>query len=136
MDPQSMSTRPRACAAVIRDGKILMVQHINESRIYWTLPGGGVEPGETPAQAAVRETLEESGVAVKILRPLFEREYIYGREYAFLAEVLDDDCLCTGFDPELAPDDQIISDAGWQSLESMQDDIQVSLVIHYLAHHD
>lgn len=32
----------------------------------WLIPGGGVEPGESPAQAAVRETYEETGVAVSL----------------------------------------------------------------------
>ncbi|AXH97630.1 (deoxy)nucleoside triphosphate pyrophosphohydrolase [Ornithinimicrobium avium] len=32
----------------------------------WEFPGGKVEPGESPAQAAVRETLEELGVRVRL----------------------------------------------------------------------
>lgn len=31
---------------------------------HWTFPGGIIDPGETPRQAAIRETIEEVGVAV------------------------------------------------------------------------
>lgn len=48
-------------AAVIDDdGRILLIQRADNHR--WAMPGGACEVGETPAQGAARETLEESGV--------------------------------------------------------------------------
>jgi len=54
---------PLTCgdAAVIDDaGRILLIQRADNQR--WAMPGGAFEVGETPAQGAVREALEETGV--------------------------------------------------------------------------
>jgi ADP-ribose pyrophosphatase YjhB (NUDIX family) len=44
-------------------GRVLLVRH---SEGIWTNPGGIVEPFETVADAAVRETLEETGLTVEL----------------------------------------------------------------------
>ena len=52
-------------AAVISENKILLVKERGDG---WTLPGGWVDPGESPSEAAVRETKEESGYEVNAVR--------------------------------------------------------------------
>lgn len=52
-------------AAVISENKILLVKERGDG---WTLPGGWVDPGESPSEAAVRETKEESGYDVNAVR--------------------------------------------------------------------
>ena len=50
--------------------KILLCRRAIEPRYgYWTLPAGFMENGETTGQAALRETLEESGAAVELGAP-------------------------------------------------------------------
>jgi 8-oxo-dGTP diphosphatase len=58
------------CAGVVvRDdaGRLLMIRRgTDPGRGLWSLPGGRVEPGETPAAAAVREAREETGLAIEV----------------------------------------------------------------------
>lgn len=53
--------------------KILLVKRRDIP--VWVLPGGGIEKGETDEEAAVRETKEESGYDIKIIRKV--AEYIH-----------------------------------------------------------
>jgi 8-oxo-dGTP pyrophosphatase MutT (NUDIX family) len=46
------------------DGRVLMARHSEGD--LWLLPGGAVEPAETPADAAVREMFEETGLFVRL----------------------------------------------------------------------
>lgn len=56
-------------AAVIRDGdRILLTRRTDNGE--WCLPSGGVDPGERPAETAIRETLEETGLTIRITRLL------------------------------------------------------------------
>jgi len=43
-------------------GKIVLVRHANGEK-KWSLPGGGLETGETPTQAIFREVWEETGIS-------------------------------------------------------------------------
>jgi len=54
-------------AALVRDAHgRLLVQQIHDGR--WGLPGGAIEPGETPSLAVQREVLEETGLHVRPTR--------------------------------------------------------------------
>ncbi len=52
---------------IVRDpaGRVLLVQQHYGHR-FWSAPGGVVEPGETPVQAAIREAAEETGLEVRV----------------------------------------------------------------------
>jgi ADP-ribose pyrophosphatase YjhB (NUDIX family) len=52
--------------AVIHEGKILLTKR--DDFHVWCLPGGGVEEGESLAEAAIRETKEETGIDVELTR--------------------------------------------------------------------
>jgi 8-oxo-dGTP pyrophosphatase MutT (NUDIX family) len=82
---------PTVSVAVLDDaGRLLLVRHVEGND--WTTPGGMVEPGETPADAAVRETWEETGLAVELTHvagvfggPLQSTTYANGDRLAWVA---------------------------------------------------
>lgn len=55
--------------AVLRDDKILLIRQAKGTSLagQWSIPWGVVEPGETPDEAALRETSEEGGVTAVIV---------------------------------------------------------------------
>lgn len=58
---------PSACAVVLDDdGRVLLGRRADTGR--WSLPAGAIDPGEQPADAAVREVFEETGVHVAVER--------------------------------------------------------------------
>ena len=64
--------RNSARSILIRDGKVAMVHSLKYD--YYKFPGGGIEKGESPADAMIRETREEAGLVVI---PETVREYGY-----------------------------------------------------------
>jgi 8-oxo-dGTP pyrophosphatase MutT (NUDIX family) len=65
----AFDTRVGAYCVVIEDGRVLLA-HLNEALFGpqggWTLPGGGMDPFESPEQCAIRELHEETGLAVEL----------------------------------------------------------------------
>lgn len=133
-------TRPRACGALFQNNSVLMVQHVEPTRSYWTLPGGGLEPGESPADAVVREMLEETGIQVRVVRLIIEHTLEdFEPEHIFLVEPCGDDAAQTpivGADPEEAHmprERRLLQDVAWRSLDEMRDDKQISAVLKVLG---
>ncbi len=65
--------REAGVVIIIKDGKILAVER-KEDRTKFGIPGGKREPGETPEEGAIREVLEETGLIVKKMIHVYERE--------------------------------------------------------------
>jgi len=62
-------------------GRLVLCRH--KDRSTWETPGGHIEPGETPAEAAARELFEETGIVPKDLTAVadYEVDGVAGRLY-------------------------------------------------------
>lgn len=77
---RAYSDRPLpSCHALVQDGDlVLLIKRANEPfKGLWGIPGGGVELGETVAEALQREVREETGLAVEPERMLGYKDAIY-----------------------------------------------------------
>lgn len=98
--PSSVAPARIAIAVVEHDGRYLIGRRPEGVPLagYWEFPGGKVQPGETAEQAAARECLEETGLAVTVGAPYppVVHQYDHGKlALAFFA--------CRALNPEESP---------------------------------
>jgi 8-oxo-dGTP pyrophosphatase MutT (NUDIX family) len=78
----------RAAILLFQEDKIALIERHRSGMHYFTFPGGHVEEGETPEQAAVREAEEELGLAVFIKKHLARIGWQGKWQYYYLVETL------------------------------------------------
>ena len=80
----SETPRQRATAIVVRDGLILVVR--DQFRPAFMLPGGGIDDGESPEAAVVRELEEETTLTATDTKYLFTHDGKYNHHHVFRVE--------------------------------------------------
>ncbi|SPM33042.1 ADP-ribose pyrophosphatase YjhB, NUDIX family [Mycobacterium rhizamassiliense] len=105
-------------AVTIRDGKVLLVKRSDNGA--WTAVTGILDPGENPADGAVREVLEETGVTVRPTRLAWvhvtgPRMYPNGDQAQYLDHVFRMEWLAG--DPYPADDES--TEAAWFDLDEL-----------------
>ena len=116
--------RNRSVAIVVRNGKILMerlwYKDANNGKEFFSVPGGGIEEGETPEQTVLRELKEECGLDGTIVKPLAIVCSHGRKEYSFEVAVLDDQQAITGYDPEeVGSENPGLREVVWKSLNEI-----------------
>ncbi|MEE1813522.1 NUDIX hydrolase [Streptomyces sp. SP18ES09] len=111
------TTEQGISTAIITDGdRVLMIRRRErEGKLLWAFPGGGIEAGESPEQAAVRETAEEVDLEVKAVRSLGERVHPQtGRHMSYVA------CEVVGGEARVA-DEEELAEVAWIRLGEIPD---------------
>ncbi|MXN73297.1 NUDIX domain-containing protein [Burkholderia sp. 4701] len=104
---QGGAARTVSCGVVILDGAgRVFLAHATDTT-HWDIPKGQGEPGESPLQAALRELLEETGIAFAPGRLVDLGRFVYRHDkdlHLFAVRVADDEvdlarCVCTSLFP-------------------------------------
>ena len=94
LQPGYATTKVDVRGAIIRNGKVLLVQERSDQK--WCMPGGWADVGEVPSEMVAREVLEESGfeVAVKKVIGVYDAnrsgipiEFYHAYKIVFLCEI-------------------------------------------------
>jgi 8-oxo-dGTP pyrophosphatase MutT (NUDIX family) len=114
-----MIFKGRAQCLVTRDDKILLVKHRHEEDEWYCLPGGGIEAGETPEQAALRELQEECRVTGRIIKKTSEWWDYDAAHYTYQVDI-GDQMPSLGCDPECM-DNPILAEVRWMALREISE---------------
>ena len=106
--------------------KVLLIK--NAFNDHWTFPKGGIEPGETPEQAAVREVEEETGVKARVLELAGQNAYHYRQDDKPAHKTVDVFILRAGdttLDPaKFDPEQQRVETAEWVGIDEVDQRIK------------
>lgn len=103
--------------------RILLVKQSHEGRDIWMVPGGGIEDGESAAQAAVREVREETGLDIEVLRMIWHVEEVSERGQRFVnffTARITGGTLELGADPEFDEDHQVLREVRFMTRDEVQ----------------
>ena len=63
---ETLRPRVRVAGILIENNKILLIEHLKKNKKYWLVPGGGVDWGESTAEALIREYKEETNLDITV----------------------------------------------------------------------
>lgn len=128
-----------ARAIIVRGEQLLVMKRDKYGDKFFTLPGGGIDTGETAEQAAQREVREEASIECRAVREVYhERVEEFGETYYYL-------CDYVSGEPALDPNsDEAVETAKgentwqpmWLEIRSLEDSVFLPRNVAHKLEHD
>lgn len=100
--PLNNKKMKRVRAIIFVRNKLILIKRIKKNKVYYVIPGGGVEPGENNQKAIIRECREELGVNIEVRGLLLKKKFKGQQEYFYICSIING-ALGTGDGPEYRP---------------------------------
>ena len=102
--------------------QVLLMLRRKNGNSYATLPGGGIEEGETPAEACAREVLEEVNLVVEVGPEVLVLDNLQNHEHYFLTRYVSGEMrLGDGPEGTIRQSEQNWYQPEWVSLEKLEE---------------